>query len=76
MIRVYSFGSVSVLTAIDSKNLLFHLCRHLCLRLYVACNNIPMPTAPDDNDTALIKIILNRKIDIYVKRDVILDENL
>ena len=37
---------------------------------------IPMPTAPDDNGTALLKIILNRKIDIYVKRDGILDENL
>ena len=35
-----------------------------------------MPTAPDENDTALLKIILNRKIDIYVKRDGILDENL
>ena len=37
---------------------------------------IPIPTAPDDNDTALLKMILNRKIDIYVKRDGILDENL
>ena len=35
-----------------------------------------MPTAPDDNDTALLKIIMNRNIDIYVKRDSILDENL
>ena len=35
-----------------------------------------MPTAPEDNYTALIKMILNRKIDIYVKRDGILDENL
>ena len=35
-----------------------------------------MPTAPSDNDTALFKMILNRKIDIYVKRDGILDENL
>ena len=35
-----------------------------------------MPAAPSDNDTALLKIILNRKIDIYVKRDSILDENL
>ena len=35
-----------------------------------------MPTAPDDNDTPLLKIILYRKIDIYVKRDGILDENL
>ena len=34
---------------------------------------IPMPTTPSDNDTALLKIILNRKIDIYVKRDGILD---
>ena len=34
-----------------------------------------MPTAPDDNDTPLLKIILYRKIDIYVKRDGILDEN-
>ena len=25
---------------------------------------IPMPTAPSDNDTALLKIILNRKIDL------------
>ena len=37
---------------------------------------IPMPTAPGDNETALLKIILNRKIDSYVKRDGILDENL
>ena len=37
---------------------------------------IPMPTAPGDNDTALLKIILNRKIYIYVQRDGILDENL
>ena len=37
---------------------------------------IPMPTAPGDNDTALLKMILNRKIDIYVKLDSILDENL
>ena len=36
----------------------------------------PMPTAPIDNDTALLKMILNRKIDIYVKRDGIIDENL
>ena len=35
-----------------------------------------MPTAPGDNDTALLKMILNRNIDIYVKRDGILDENL
>ena len=35
-----------------------------------------MPTAPSDNDTALLKMILNRKIDIYVKHDGILDENL
>ena len=35
-----------------------------------------MPTAPGDNDTALLKIILNRNIDIYVKRDGVLDENL
>ena len=37
---------------------------------------IPMPTAPSDNDIDLLKMILNRKIDIYVKRDGILDENL
>ena len=37
---------------------------------------IPMPTAPDDNDTALLKMILNRNIDIYVERDGILGENL
>ena len=35
-----------------------------------------MPTAPGDNDTALLKMILNRNIDIYVKRNGILDENL
>ena len=35
-----------------------------------------MPTAPDENDPALLKMILNRNIDIYVKRDRILDENL
>ena len=35
-----------------------------------------MPTAPDENDTVLVQMILNRKIDIYVKRDGILDENL
>ena len=35
-----------------------------------------MPTAPSDNDTALLKMILNKNIDIYVKRDGILDENL
>ena len=38
--------------------------------------DIPMPTAPSDNDTALLTMILNRSIDIYVKRDGILDENL
>ena len=37
---------------------------------------IPMPTAPDDNDIALLDMIFNRKIDIYVKRDGIIDENL
>ena len=37
---------------------------------------IPIPTVPSDNDIALLKIILNRKIDIYVKHDSILDENL
>ena len=37
---------------------------------------IPMPTSPIDNDTALLKMIMNRKIDIYVKRDGILNENL
>ena len=37
---------------------------------------IPMPTAPSDNDTALLKIILNRNIDIYIKYEGILDENL
>ena len=37
---------------------------------------IPMPTAPDDNDADLIKMILNIKINIYDKRDGILDENL
>ena len=36
----------------------------------------PMFTAPSDNDTALLTMILNRKIDIYVKRDGILDENI
>ena len=35
-----------------------------------------MPTAAGDNDTAILIIILNRNIDIYVKRDGILDENL
>ena len=35
-----------------------------------------MPTAPSDNDTALLKMILNRNVDIYVKHDSILDENL
>ena len=35
-----------------------------------------MPTAPSANGTALLTMILNRKIDIYVKRDSILDENL
>ena len=34
----------------------------------------PMPTAPSDNNTARLKIILNRKIDIYVKCDGILDQ--
>ena len=38
--------------------------------------DIPIPTSPSDNDTDLVKIILNRKIDIYVKRYGILDENL
>ena len=37
---------------------------------------IPMPTAPDDNDTALLKMIMNRNIDIYVNCDRILYENL
>ena len=36
---------------------------------------IAMPTAPDDDDIVLLKMMLNRKIDIYVKRDRILDEN-
>ena len=35
-----------------------------------------MPTAPEDNYTTLIKMILNRNIDIYVKHDGILDKNL
>ena len=35
-----------------------------------------MPTAPEDNDTAFLKMIINRNIDIYVKRDGILDDNL
>ena len=35
-----------------------------------------MPTTPSNNYTALFKTILNRKIDIYVKHDGILDENL
>ena len=35
-----------------------------------------MPTAPSDNDTALLKMILNRKIEIYIKHDGILGENL
>ena len=35
-----------------------------------------MPTAPSNNDTAILKMILNINIDIYVKRDGILDENL
>ena len=35
-----------------------------------------MPTAPSDNDTDLLTMILNRKIDIYIKRDGIIDENL
>ena len=34
-----------------------------------------MPTAPSDNYTALLTIILKRKIDIYVKRDGIIEEN-
>ena len=38
--------------------------------------DIPMSTEPSNNDTAILKIILNRKIYIYVKRDGILDENL
>ena len=37
---------------------------------------IAMPTGPDDNDTVLLKMILDRKIDIYVKRDGILNKNL
>ena len=37
---------------------------------------IPMSIAPSDNDTDIFLIILNRKIDIYVKCDGILDENL
>ena len=35
-----------------------------------------MPTAPNNNDTALLKIILHRNVGIYVQRDDILDENL
>ena len=35
-----------------------------------------MPTAPGDNDTSLLKHILNRKIEIYVKRDGILGEEI
>ena len=38
--------------------------------------NIAMRTSPDDNDTVLFKMIMNKKINIYVKRDRILDENL
>ena len=37
---------------------------------------IAMPTALDDNDTDLVKMIFNKKIDIYFKHDGILDENL
>ena len=37
---------------------------------------IAMPTAPGDNDTELVQLIFNKMIDIYVKRDGILDENL
>ena len=35
-----------------------------------------MPIASSDNDTALLTMILNRIIDIYVKHDGVLDENL
>ena len=35
-----------------------------------------MPTAPEDSDTASLKMILNRNIDIYIKRDRIIDENI
>ena len=37
---------------------------------------IPMPTAPGNNDTDMLTIILNIKIHFYVKNDCILDENL
>ena len=35
--------------------------------------DIPMPNAPSENDTAFLKMILNRKMNIYLKRDGIHD---
>ena len=38
--------------------------------------SIPLPVVPDDTADALTRSIATKKIDLYVKRDGILDENL
>ena len=46
------------------------------IRLYIENSkrfDIPMPNAPSENDTAFLKMILNRKMNIYLKRDGIHD---
>ena len=37
---------------------------------------LPLPVVPDDTVNALTRSIFTKKIDLYVKRDGILDENL
>ena len=37
---------------------------------------IPLPVVPDENANAFTRLIDTKKIDLYVKQDVILDENL
>ena len=37
---------------------------------------IPLPVVPDDTANALTRSIATKKIDLYVKRDGILDENI
>ena len=38
--------------------------------------SIPLPVVPDDTANALTRSIATKKIDLYVKRDGILNENL
>ena len=40
------------------------------------CFAIPLPVVPDDTANALTRLIATKKIDLYVKQDGILNENL